>query len=83
MRIAGGGVVGNSLAGVDRKDWFLLVEGTGVSGLKSRARSLPFEGFGGGGIPLLLVAITIDGSEVETILLICWEFKRSLGLGDI
>ena len=83
MRIAGGGVVGNALAGTDRKDWFPLVEGTGVSGLESRARSLPFEGFDGGGVPSLLVAIAIGGSEVETILLICWEFKRGLGLSDI
>ena len=34
MRIAGGGVIGNALAGTDRKDWFLLVEGTGLSGLE-------------------------------------------------
>ena len=83
MRMAGGGVVGSALAGTDRKDWFLLVEGTGVSGLESRARSLPFEGFDGGGASSLLVAIAIGGPKVETILLICWEFKRGLGLGDI
>ena len=44
---------------------------------------MPFEGFNCGGASSLLVAVATDGTNVKTILLICWEFKRGLRLGNI
>ena len=71
------------LSGADRKNWFRLVEGIGVSGCGSAARALPFEDFERTGVSSLLVVIASDGLGVDNIFLTCAEFKRGLGLGDI